>query len=268
MVKCRMVMEAMERIAPKRLAEEWDNPGLLVGSPEQEIRKILVCLDASESVVERAIAMGADMIVSHHPLLFKPLQKIRTDLSLGHRLQMLLKHDIALFAAHTNLDSAKGGVNDILAERIGLQQREPFVVTCPEEHGAEGMGRIGRLSSPVSLREFALRVKAALPVSHIRVVSAGNRSISKVALCGGSAAEYIGKAASLGADVYVTGDVRYHDAQHAAEMGIHVIDAGHFGTEFPVVSVLKTQLERELAGAGEKVEIAEDAESKDFFEIL
>ncbi|MBR4695779.1 MAG: Nif3-like dinuclear metal center hexameric protein [Selenomonadaceae bacterium] len=268
MVKCQEIMDIMERIAPRRLAEEWDNPGLLVGSPSQEIRKILVCLDVSDAVVEKAVRIGADMIVSHHPLIFKPIRKLRTDLPLGRRLQKLLAHDIAVLAAHTNLDIAEGGVNDVLAERIGLESLEPFVVTGRDGETAGSLGRIGRLAVPLPIGEFALRVKDALPVSHVRLISAGDRPVSKVAICSGSGAEFVGKAASLGADAYVTGDVRYHDAQHAVERGMHVIDAGHFGTEFPVVAVLKERLEQELEEQGRTGEIVEDKASTDFFTVL
>lgn len=268
MVKCQMVMDAMERIAPRRLAEEWDNPGLLVGSPLQEIRKILVCLDVSDDVARRAIEMGADMIVSHHPLIFKPLKKLRTDLPLGHRLQMLLKNDIAVLSAHTNLDIAEGGVNDVLAEKIGLAETEPFVVLSREGNVLGSMGRIGRFPKALTVQEFALAVRDALPVSHVRLVSAGDRMVRKVALCSGSGAEFISKAASLGADAYVTGDVRYHDAQHALENGMHVIDAGHFGTEFPIVSTLAARLKKELAEMKGTVEILEDNASEDFFTVL
>lgn len=268
MVKCQMVMDAMERIAPRRLAEEWDNPGLLVGSPLQEVHKILVCLDVSDDVARRAIEMGADMIVSHHPLIFKPLKKLRTDLPLGHRLQMLLKNDIAVLSAHTNLDIAEGGVNDVLAEKIGLAETEPFVVLSREGNVLGSMGRIGRFPKALTVQEFALAVRDALPVSHVRLVSAGDRMIRKVALCSGSGAEFISKAASLGADAYVTGDVRYHDAQHALENGMHVIDAGHFGTEFPIVSALGARLKKELAEMKGTVEILEDNASEDFFTVL
>ncbi|MBQ1509786.1 MAG: Nif3-like dinuclear metal center hexameric protein [Selenomonadaceae bacterium] len=268
MVKCQMVMDAMERIAPRHLAEEWDNPGLLVGSPLQEIHRILVCLDVSDDVVEHAIEMGAGMIVSHHPLIFKPLKKLRTDLPLGHRLQMLLKNDIAVFSAHTNLDIAEGGVNDVLAEKIGLTETEPFVVLSKDGDVLGSMGRIGRFPKALTVQEFALAVRDALPVSHVRLVSAGNRMIRKVALCSGSGAEFILKAAALGADAYVTGDVRYHDAQHALENGMHVIDAGHFGTEFPMVAALGARLKKELAEMKGTVEILEDNASEDFFTVL
>lgn len=269
MVSCQVVMDALERIAPKRLAEDWDNPGLLVGAPDQDVRRILVCLDVSDSVVEYAIQSGADMIVAHHPLIFKGLKKIRTDLPLGRRLQQLLKNDIAVAAAHTNLDIAVGGVNDVLATAIGLSKLSTFVIASQSPDGTvESMGRMGRLPAPMTVRDFAQQVREALPTEHVRLVDAGARPVRKVALCSGSGAEFIHKAAFMGADVYVTGDVKYHEAQQAVELGMHVIDAGHFGTEFPVVAVLRERLSQELAEAKGQVDVIADEASHDFFEIV
>ena len=269
MVSCQVVMDALERIAPKRLAEEWDNPGLLVGALNQDIRKIMVCLDVSDHVVEQAIQAQADMIVDHHPLIFRGLKKIRTDLPLGHRLQQLLKHDIAVAAVHTNLDIAVGGVNDVLAKAIGLSKLSTFVIASQSADGTvESMGRMGRLPAPMAVHDFAQQVREALPTEHVRLVNAGARPVRKVALCSGSGAEFIHKAAFMGADAYVTGDVKYHEAQQAVELGMHVIDAGHFGTEFPVVAVLKARLIQELAEAKGSVEVLADEDSQDFFEIV
>ncbi len=263
MVKCQQVMEIMERIAPKGLAEEWDNPGLLAGSPQQDIERIYLCLDVSDEAVERAVETGANMIISHHPLIFRPLKKIRTDLPLGKRLQKLLKHDIAVFSAHTNLDIAEGGVNDVLAERIGLQDIEPL------GSGEKGtLGRIGYLARPLSLEAFAELVREKLFASHVRIVSAGSQFVRKVALCSGSGADLIGKAAFYRADVYVTSDIKYHDAQHAAEQGLHLVDAGHFSTEFPIVTALRMRLEKEFAERKLAVEILEDTYSKDLFQVI
>ncbi|WP_278961638.1 Nif3-like dinuclear metal center hexameric protein [Mitsuokella multacida] len=267
MVKCQVVMDALERIAPHHLAEDWDNPGLLVGSPDRQVSRILVALDVSDTVVRQAVHEGAEMIVAHHPLLFKPIKKIRTDEPLGHRLQVLLQHDIAVAAAHTNLDIARGGVNDVLAEAIGLSKLSSFVITQQAESGqTESLGRIGTLPQPMAIRDFAEQVRKALPTEYVRFVDAGSRPVRKVALCSGAGAEFIAKAAAMGADAYVTGDVRYHDAQHAAELGMHVIDAGHFGTEFPVVASLAERLREELRGEGH-VEVLADRESKDFFSL-
>lgn len=267
MVKCQVVMDALERIAPHHLAEDWDNPGLLVGSPERQVSRILVALDVSDIVVRQAVHEGAEMIVAHHPLLFKSIKKIRTDEPLGYRLQVLLQHDIAVAAAHTNLDIACGGVNDVLAEAIGLSKLSSFVITQQGESGeTESLGRIGSLPQPMAIRDFAEQVREALPTEHVRFVDAGDRPVRKVALCSGAGAEFVDRAAMMGADAYVTGDVRYHDAQRAAELGMHVIDAGHFGTEFPVVATLVSRLREELRGEGE-VEVIADRESKDFFSL-
>lgn len=267
MVKCQVVMDALESIAPKRLAEDWDNPGLLVGAFNQDIHKILVCLDVSDGVVEQAIVAGANMIVAHHPLIFKGLKKIRTDLPLGARLQQLLKHDIAVAAAHTNLDIAVGGVNDVLAQAIGLEKLSTFVITSQQEDGTvESLGRMGSLPAPMTAADFARQVRDALPAEHVRLVDAGARPVRKVALCSGSGAEFIQKAAFMGADVYVTGDVKYHEAQTAVELGMHVIDAGHFATEFPVVEVLRDRLAAELAEY--HLEVLADKSSRDFFQVV
>lgn len=268
MVKCQVILDALERIAPRHLAEEWDNPGLLVGSPRQEVSRVLVALDVSDAVVHQAIEQGAEMIVAHHPLIFKPLKKIRTDQPLGHRLSVLLQHDIAVAAAHTNLDIARGGVNDVLAQAIGLSKLSSFVITAQDEDGSvESMGRIGYLPAPAGIRDFARQVRAALPAAHVRFVDAGARPVRKVALCSGAGAEFIGKASAMGADAYVTGDVKYHEAQQALELGMHLIDAGHFGTEFPVVEALAARLRQELGETAGEIKIVTDRNSRDFFEL-
>lgn len=263
MVKCQDVMQAMERIAPRRLAEEWDNPGLLVGSPHDEVRKILVALDVREETVERAIEDGCDLIVAHHPLIFRALKALRTDDATGCKIARLIKADIAVFAAHTNLDSAAGGVNDVLAERLELHDVAPLVEGAADSE--PGLGRIGSLRVEFSLEDFAALVKEKLGLSSMRVACAGERRISRVALCGGSGAEFVGRAAAKGADAYVTGDVKYHDAERAIGLGIHVLDAGHFATEQPIVARLAERLKKEL---GDGVEIVAETKSSDFFKFI
>ncbi len=269
MVKCQSIMDAMNRIAPKRLAEEWDNPGLLVGSPAQPVSRILICLDVSDRAIEHAIRSGVQLIISHHPLIFRPIKQVRTDLPLGSRLQKLLKHDIAVFAAHTNLDIASGGVNDVLAEALGLTAIRPFEKSCKaSEDPLMTLGRMGELSCPMTPRKFAEQVKKALPTSYVRLTEAGTHKIRRVALCSGSGAEYIAKAAFLGADAYVTSDVKYHEAQHAMEEGLHLIDAGHFGTEYPIVHALRKRLETELSALNIETELLEDTDARDVFSVI
>ena len=268
MLICQRIMNALERIAPRRLAEDWDNPGLLVGSCAQKVERVLIALDVDDAVTEEAIARRADMIIAHHPAIFRGIKQLRTDLPLGRRLAALLTHGIAVAAAHTNLDIVRGGVNDVLAARIGLEKLSSFVITSQEGGVTESLGLIGALPAPVQVEMFARTVKERLAVSHVRLAAAAPRPVRRVAVCGGAGAEFIDTAVRLGADVYGTGDVKYHDAQRASEQGMHIIDAGHFGTESPVLSVLAEQLRAELAAEHGEVEIFVTDTQRDVFDVI
>ncbi len=261
-VTVQSVAEIMNRIAPKNLAEEWDNPGLLVGNFSAEVDKIFICLDISEEVIENAADFGAQLIISHHPLIFRAVKNIRTDLPLGRKIELLIKKNISAFAAHTNLDSAVGGVNDVLAEKIGLTEIKMF--------GDEeiSLGRLGKLPEPMSAENFAAHVKKVLNAESVRLVDAGNFLIGKVGLCSGAGSEFISKAKFFGADAFVTGDLKYHEAQSAVENKIHVVDAGHFATEFPIVHALAEKLSAEFEKLNYKIKIAEDKTSVDFFKTI
>ena len=262
MKKCtvQIVAEAVSRLAPRRLAEEWDNPGLLVGEPSAEVKKIFVCLDVLDQNILRAIELDAQIIVAHHPLIFHAIKNVRADLPLGKKISRLIKNNLAVFAAHTNLDIAAGGVNDVLAEKIGLVDVKNF---GDEEFS---LGRLGTLETPMTAEDFARHVKKVLNADSVRLVNAGDFQIKKVGLCGGAGAEFIQKAKFFGAQAFVTGDVKYHEAQAATENGIHVVDAGHFATEFPIVHVLANYLRGELKSFD--VEIFEDTTAKDFFTTI
>ena len=268
MLSCQVVMNALERIAPRHLAEDWDNTGLLVGSYAQKVERILVALDVDDIVVAEAIERSADMIVAHHPAIFRGMKQLRTDLPLGRRLAALLTHGIAVAAAHTNLDITRGGVNDVLAARLGLEKLSPFITTEQADGSAESLGRIGTLPAPVAIDDFAHSVCKRLGVSHVRLVRVADRPVRRVAVVGGAGAEFIDTAVRRGADVYVTGDVKYHEAQRAAEQGMHLIDAGHFGTEVPVLPVLADLLRAELAAEHGTVEILVTETQRDVFDVI
>ena len=268
MLSCQVVMNALERIAPRRLAEDWDNPGLLVGSYAQKISRVLVALDVDDAVVAEAIERRADMIVAHHPAIFRGIKQLRTDLPLGRRLGTLLTHGIAVAAAHTNLDIVRGGVNDVLAGHLGLEKLSSFVITSQEGGVTESLGLVGTLPAPASVEAFARTVKERLGVTHVRLAAAAARPVRRVAVCGGAGAEFIDNAVRLGADVYVTGDVKYHEAQRAVEQGMHIIDAGHFGTESPVLPVLAEHLRAELATERGGIEIFVTNTQKDVFDVI
>ena len=268
MLSCQVVMNALERIAPRHLAEDWDNTGLLVGSYAQKVERILVALDVDDTVVAEAIERSADMIVAHHPAIFRGMKQLRTDLPLGRRLAALLTHGVAVAAAHTNLDITRGGVNDVLAARLGLEKLSSFITTEQADGSAESLGRIGTLPAPVAIDDFAHSVCKQLLVSHVRLVRAADRPVRRVAVVGGAGAEFIDTAVRRGADVYVTGDVKYHEAQRAAEQGMHLIDAGHFGTEVPVLPVLADLLRAELAAEHGTVEILVTETQRDVFDVI
>ena len=262
MKKCTVqtVADAINRLAPRRLAEEWDNPGLLIGDPTAEVKKIFVCLDVLEENISRAIELSAQIMVAHHPLIFHAIKNIRFDLPLGRKILRLIKNDLAVFAAHTNLDSAAGGVNDVLAGKLGLVDVKPF------EDDELSLGRLGMLETPMTAENFARHVKKSLNADNVRLIDAGDFQIKKVGVCGGAGAEFISKAKFFGAQAFVTGDVKYHEAQSAIENKIHVVDAGHFATEFPIVHELSEYLREELKFCD--VEIFEDTAAKDFFATI
>ncbi|MBP2638110.1 MAG: cyclohydrolase 1 type 2 [Firmicutes bacterium] len=365
-VKCHELIGQIEKWAPKYLAEEWDNIGLLLGSPAQDIHKIFVTLDVDQEAVQQAVSIGANLIIAHHPLIFKGITNIRTDLPTGALLSDLIKHGIAVYAAHTNLDSAVGGVNDILAQKFNLKDIQPLttvyqeklhklVVFVPNSHveivrnamakaGAGhignyshctfvtpgigsflplpsanpflgesgkleyvdesrletivpehlrspviaamlaahpyeevaydeylllnkhhnyGLGRVGRLAEPVALADFIKQVKGALLIDSLNMAGSPKKLIRQVAVCGGSGASLIGNALKAGADVLVTGDVKYHEAQYAIAEGLAIIDAGHFATELPVVEGIRAYLTEQSQKNGWTVEISVNNLSKD-----
>ena len=206
--------------APFATAEEWDNPGLLVGDPHQAVTHILVALDATDGALAAAKAVGADLIVTHHPVIFAPLKALGAH-TIPYRLAA---EGIALIAAHTNLDKAEGGVNDTLAARLGLTD----VTVAPD-----GYTRIGRLPEPMTARDFAAHTGQVLDTA---VRYNGDTPVTTVAVCGGGGGDFIDACIGL-ADCYVTGEVKHHEWLAAAGR-INVIEAGHYATEVPVVDTL------------------------------
>ena len=223
------IEQALFDLAPKSGAMSWDNVGQLLGDPEQEVSRVLVALDITEAVADEAIASGCQLIVSHHPVMnckWLPVQTVRTDTPQGHLLLKLLRNDVAAVCMHTNLDVAIGGVNDVLAEVLRLEDPGPL---SPED----GIGRVGNLSAPMPLQEFVKLVCRSLGCNGVRYSDAG-RMVSRVAVGGGSCGDYEDAAIALGCDTFVTSDLGYHQFLDAPGKGINLIDAGHFPTEDPV----------------------------------
>jgi dinuclear metal center YbgI/SA1388 family protein len=349
---CRMIATAIEKMAPLELAESWDNVGLLVGNPGNKVKKVLLALDVTAAVIEEAAGMEAGLIISHHPFPFHAMKSVRTDSNAGALLAGLLKKDIAVYAAHTNLDVTAGGVNDVLAQALHLHDilplrpatcslvkivtyvpaghvetvwqamagagaghigkysqcgfrvagtgtflpgenavpfiGEPHQLSSVEEVRIEtiapssladeivrsllnahpyeeaaydiyplknewktgGLGCVGNLKQPLPLSEFASKVKAALSLPGVRVAGDSGTTVRRVAVCGGAGMEVADAARLSGAQVLVTGDIRYHDAHDAMAGGLCLIDAGHFGTEIPVLMKLQRYLQDCSDGEG------------------
>ena len=368
-VKCQTIISIMEKLAPKNLAEEWDNVGLQVGDPRKEITGILVTLDVTPEAVSEAVKLGANLIVSHHPLIFKPIKNVRYDLAHGNLLSEIIKNDINVYCAHTNLDSAMEGVNHVLAELVGLHEVEvispdkterlyKIVVYIPEgyedvvrdamcssgagwignysdctfslkgigtfkpmegsnpfigetgklEKAGEfrmetavrqphikrvvkamlkahpyeevaydifslensgqrlGLGRIGKLRQSISMSEFLDKVKKVLNVSVLRYGGDLATPVQKIAVCGGSGAGLMYKAAFLGADVFLTGDIKYHEAQEILGLGMSFADAGHFATEVPVVGRISTFLGGIIKKEGYPISVHNSEKNSDPFQ--
>ncbi|WP_129724014.1 Nif3-like dinuclear metal center hexameric protein [Xylanivirga thermophila] len=356
--KVRDIVDIMEQIAPFQYAEDWDNVGLLLGDMEENVSRIMLTLDATPEVIEQAVKEDIDMLISHHPIIFKPIKDIRLDSYTGKILCPLIKHDISVLCAHTNLDKALGGVDDTLADILGLNEVEPLtyvdsmpyykiVVYIPKGHeekvlyamaeagagciggyshctfqgegtgtflplegakpyiGDVGMlehvheirletivpkshldkvldamlkvhpyeevaydvyqlanrvkvpsiGRIGQLPKVMSVIEYAEYIKRSLNAGSVAIVGNRDKKVKWVGSCAGAGGDLVGMAKYKGADVFVTGELKYHEAQMANALGIPVIAAGHFSTEIPIVSKLITSLQKALDGLQYRIEV-------------
>jgi len=224
----REIEESLFELAPRERAMDWDNVGLLVGGPDRPVDRVLVALDVTEDVAEEAVSKGCSLIVAHHPVMnckWLPVQTVREDTPQGHLLSGLLQNGVSAICMHTNLDVAPGGVNDALAEALGLE--DVRLVGDPE-----GLCRMGTVSS-MSLREFARRVSRALGCGGLRYADAG-KAVHLVAVGGGACGEFEDAAIAAGCDTFVTADLSYHQFLDAKGKGINLVDAGHFPTEDPV----------------------------------
>jgi len=369
-LKCQTIASMMDKLAPSKFAKEWDNVGLIVGESSKDVSKVLVALDATFEVVEEAIEKNVDMIITHHPLIFKPIKNIRTDNPIGYLLTQLIRHNISLYSAHTSFDIASNGMNDILSNVLGINDTEVLDVTYKENYkkiavyvpqgyeeivknamcnigagfignysdctfqttgigsfkplegtdpfigeigkvektpevkvetvvperllnkvinaminvhpyeevaydvyGLEnegekyGLGRIGYIKE-MTLKDLAEQVKVKLKIPNLRVVGELKRLVNKVAVCGGSGAELITKAAYKGADVLITADIGYHDAVDAKHLGLSIIDAGHFGTENIAVRFIAEYIIDEVQKKEDDLEVIVSEKQKDPFIFL
>ncbi len=247
MTKVADVLGVMKALAPLELAEKWDNVGLLVGNAEREVHKILVMLDIDQQGLDEALEVGADMIITHHPIIMSGVSTITDPVLLG-----VTENKISVCSMHTNLDSSDEGVNQVLAETLGLSNIEPI--------DFDGVfGRTGYVDE-CTLSELIQSVKLALDIEHVRYVGSKRNKVNKVAVLGGAGADFIPHTKIAECDVYITSDVKYHQAQMADKLGINVIDAGHFETENPIIY----KIARYLRNRFEDIEVITSLRNKSY----
>ena len=241
-LKVKDIIGNLEKKYPKANAESWDNVGLIVGKLNQEVRKVQLSLDATDKAIENAIKNSADLIITHHPMIFKPVKTITTMDNLGRKIIKLIENNKSLYAMHTNLDSSKNGLNDYILNLLGVENSK--VIDVNEFDSEVGIGRLYTLSKEMSIDEYATFVKNSLKIKNIRIISENREKIiKKIALINGSGMSYWRKVKSLGADLFITGDIGYHDALDAKEAGINVFDIGHFESENCFVELLRKDIE-------------------------
>lgn len=262
-VKVRDIMEAMENLAPEVLKEDFDNVGLMVGSKDKDVKKILLALDCTKNVLNEAIENKCNMIITHHPLIFRKPNRIVSDDLLGYKITELIKNDIALYSSHTNLDSAKNGINKTIVEMLGFKSNEIIEKSKIKSFDEAGLGRIVRLEEEISLSNLIDKVKNVLNIDTLRIVK-GNDKVKTIAIINGSGQDFISEAVKLGADCIITGDTTYHFASDYKELGISIIDAGHFNTEWLVFLKVLDYIRNEF----KDIEFIESKEAKDPYTFI
>ena len=240
-VTTQWIISEMENWAPTSLAESYDNVGLLVGDASIPIKKILVALDATEAVINEAILGEYNCIITHHPLIRDPLKNITTADATGRKIISLVKRNICLYTAHTNLDKAQGGVGDCLAEKIFDKKSLPALVKEPFSDFI-GFGRIITLEEEISFGELLNHVKSVLDLGHVSYSGDISTKIKKVGMCGGSGMNFWQTAKDESCDAYITGDVKHHDALNALDAGLSLIDITHYSGENVIVNTIVSRL--------------------------
>ena len=241
---CKEIIQVIEATYPRDAALDFDNVGLLVGRAEKEVNRVYIALDATDTVIDRAVQSGADMLITHHPLIFSPIKKITDEDFISRRVVKLIQNDISYYAMHTNYDVL--GMAELSEKIFGIHDAEVLDVTMEKDGRPEGIGRIGMLDKPMTLEECCIYVKHKLNLGSLKVFGDMNTEVSRLAISPGSGKTAVPAALAKGADVLVTGDIGHHDGLDAVEQGLAIIDAGHYGTEYIFIDDMKHFLEEKL----------------------
>lgn len=266
-MKLDKIIKIMDQIAPPILKEDFDNVGLMVGDRNKEIRKILIALDCTLEVIEEAKKLEANLIITHHPLIFRKPSSITTDTLLGNKIINLIKNDINLYSSHTNYDSVRNGLNDKIVEILGFSSQE---ILSPSKVGGfndSGIGRLIVLEDELNIEDLINKVKVSLNIEHLRYVSSCRDKIRTIAIINGSGQDFFDLAYEKGADCIITGDTTYHYASDYKEMGVNILDIGHFSSEWPVFIDLSKKIKDEI-NKQEEIEVIISIKSEDPYTFI
>jgi dinuclear metal center YbgI/SA1388 family protein len=259
--KLKDILELLENLASARLAEPWDNPGLQVGSFSQDITKIFISLDPTLKALRSAQKRNAQLLLTHHPLIFKPLSQLEISTYPGNVIFEAIKDGIAVVAAHTNLDTAWGGINDILADLFELKDVE--ILKEVGETSNFGLGRIGDLPEPMKVSLVIKKAKAILGAEKLKIVGQGDALINRIAIVGGAGGSLVSLAYKKGADLILTGDVSHHNALEAESLGMALIDGGHFRMEKVAFDIFADRLRPLTVEQGWDITVEIDKDEND-----
>lgn len=257
----KVLIEALEQLAPPSYAMEWDNPGLLIGSPEGEVRKVYLALDARSAAIDRAGQAGCDLMITHHPLLFRPVKSVRSDDFIGRRIISFIRNDMSCYAMHTNFDVAV--MADIVAQKMGISKDRPLEITGEEDGRDIGIGFVGNLPVPMTLAGLAELIRERFGLQDVRCFGRPDAICSRAACCPGSGGGMADEAAAAGAQVFITGDVDHHYGIDCNEKGLCVLDAGHYGLEH----IFTDWMQQWFADHFPEIEVLTDRDEAPFYDI-
>ena len=229
-MKCREIISKIEEKYPVSFAESWDNPGLLVGDPDREVKKAFLALDVTDETLEAAVRAGADLMITHHPMIFSGMKRVTADDFIGRRVIRLIENHMCAYAMHTNFDVL--GMAELSADYLELSHRSVLETTYEEGDRKEGIGRVGTLPRVMTLKECGAFVKEKLALPFVKICGDPDRQVSLAAVCTGSGKSMMKEVLRAGAQVYITADMDYHASIDAVAQGVCVVDAGHYGTEY------------------------------------
>lgn len=271
MARTKDILEVLNTIAPFDIAEDWDNSGLQAGSLNWEVKKIMIGLDVSIPLMTAAKKWDCDLVLTHHPLMIQAENSIDFDRMPGKAIEIAARQKMSIISAHTNLDKAVDGLNDFFAEKIGVGKTTVFVTQSPSFKQTDkmmGIGRVGDLEKATTLEYLVQRIKQVLNLSHLRVTGDMDLPVKTVAICTGSGGSLVDDFLTSGASVYITGDVKYHEARRVEECSKAILDVGHFASEHMAIDLLSDKLSLAAQTAGFNIQIKKYKKEKDPFTIV